>query len=87
MNLILNILACLVLGFITSSIIIAIISLHIETYCEKIGVNISKLDDKSLLGLPISHNQNRKILEKYTSKLLVKYTIISAVVILFIIYI
>lgn len=86
MNLILNILTCLLGGFIAGAIITTIVSLHIETYCEKIGVDISKKNDKSLLGTPVPPNENRKILEEYTSKLLIIYTVVSAIVLLFIIY-
>ena len=74
MNIILNILTCLFGGFIAGAIITTIISLHIEIYCEKIGVDITKNDEKSLLGIPVPPNENRKKLYEYTSKLLIIYT-------------
>lgn len=85
-NFVINILISLLGGFIISAIITTIITQHIATYCKKINVVISELNEKSLLGTPVPANENRKILEKYTSKLLIIYTAVSAIILLFIIY-
>ena len=74
----------LIAGFLASAIITTLISQHIETYCNKIGIDISPLNEKSLLGTPVPPNENRKILEKYTSKLQIIYTFVAALVIAFI---
>ena len=56
-----------------------IISLHIESYCKKIGVYISASDSKSFVGVP-ERNENRVILDKHIQKLSYIYSLITFLV-------
>lgn len=70
-----------IIGCITA----VIISLHIESYCKKIGVYITNSDLKSFLGLK-ECNENRDALDKHTQKLSYIYSLITFLV-LFALYI
>jgi hypothetical protein len=69
-----------IIGCITA----VIISLHIESYCKKIGVYITDSNLKSFLGLK-ECNENREILDNHTQKLSYIYSIITFFV-LFVIF-
>ena len=71
------------LSFIIGCIIAAIISMHIEKYCTKIGIEIGEQNPTSLFGLPQPAKPNRKALDKHMHELSLIYTAIVYLLFLF----
>lgn len=71
-----------IISYLIGCITAVIISMHIESYCKKIKVDISESNPKSIFGTPQSPNENRAVLDKHTRQLSYIYSIITFVVLI-----